>query len=530
METLRFGRFQGEEQVGRVSTAGEENQDVAGSPKRFHLPGKNLVVTEVVTDTGQGGGIRRQGDGGKGPAIVFIASDQFLAEMERIGGAASVAGGQDFLPGLQGIGNHLRAMIHRCQGRLGVGRGLKKFVVLLLDDGIHEMRELGVTSHAVMKIFFRYLFVRLLIPFSVVLFSCTVIWIMIDLYGNVEDFLTHKVGFKLIAQFYSLQIPSILVQILPATLLISIMWTLLSMNRRSELVAFQSGGLSPLMLFSPFVLFSMICAVVFAIDLYAPAASSEVTRDRLLQQVKGQGGKRNVFTNLPYIDTANRRVWYFQNLDVNSNTAKGVEILQRDAQKHDIKKYFADSAKWTGSSWSLANVLELDFAPDGSLQAQKTYVEKKLDITTPPSQLSLIVSQPEQLTVPQLTQYIKTSTSSQENLAKYRTEWWYRVLHPLSLLVLMIFALLQGLRTDRRSAVVGVVGAIIVLLLYIMTMNIFMAAGKYKGLPPFVAVLATPAIFAVIGLSLMAIKNGWFWQLRDLWQKRHTRHSLDRVI
>ncbi len=38
------------------------------------------------------------------------------------------------------------------------------------------------------KIFFRYLFLRLLVPFAVCLSACTLIWIMADLYGNIDDF------------------------------------------------------------------------------------------------------------------------------------------------------------------------------------------------------------------------------------------------------------------------------------------------------------------------------------------------------
>src|SRR5271154_3232613 len=102
------------------------------------------------------------------------------------------------------------------------------------------------------KIYFRYLFLRLLVPFSVCLFACTVIWVMADLYGNIDDFIVHKINFRLIAYFYLLQIPGMLVQVLPAALLFSTLWTLISLNRRSELVAFQSGGISPFVLFSPF--------------------------------------------------------------------------------------------------------------------------------------------------------------------------------------------------------------------------------------------------------------------------------------
>ena len=50
-----------------------------------------------------------------------------------------------------------------------------------------------------MKIYFRYLFIRLLIPFVVCLFAGAVIWIMADLYGNIYDFIEHKAPFRLVA-------------------------------------------------------------------------------------------------------------------------------------------------------------------------------------------------------------------------------------------------------------------------------------------------------------------------------------------
>jgi lipopolysaccharide export system permease protein len=368
-----------------------------------------------------------------------------------------------------------------------------------------------------MKIFFRYLFMRLLIPFMVCLCACTLIWIMADLYGNLDDFLEHKINVLVILRFYSLQIPNMLVQVLPAALLFSTLWTLLSLNRRCELVAFQSGGMAPIWLFTPFFAFAVIWVGILAFDLNWPAAQAEITRERLLAQVKGEDAKNNVFVNLPYVDSVNRRVWFFQSLDTNQGTAKGVEILQRDADGHDLLKYCANHGKWSGEFWQLSGVKELIYSFDGSLQNQKIYEELDLpDVTTPPKQLSLIVSQPDQLTLSQLSQYIATSTATQEHLAGYRTEWWYRILYPFSLLVLMIFALLQGARTDRRNAVAGVFGAVFVLIGYLMVMNVFMAAGRFNRLPPFVAVIATEVIFGVIGLHLLAVNNGWWWQLAEV--------------
>jgi len=380
-----------------------------------------------------------------------------------------------------------------------------------------------------MKIFFRYLFLRLLLPFAVGLCACTLIWIMADLYGNIDDFLEHRINLLVILRFYSLQIPNMLVQVLPAALLFSTLWTLLSLNRRCELVAFQSGGMAPIWLFSPFFVFACIWVAVLAVDLNWPAAKAQVTRERLLQQVKGQNAKSNVFVNLPYIDTVNRRIWFFQSLDTNQGTARGVEILQRDAQGHDMVKYFARNGEWTGEFWRLTGVLKIVFGVTGAVQEQKTYEELDLpDITTPPTQLSLIVSQPDQLTLAQLSQYIATSTATAQHLAGYRTEWWYRVLYPFSLIVLMLFALLQGTYTDRRNALGGVMLVIFVLLAYIVSMNMFMAAGRANRLSPFVAVIATEVIFGAIGLHLLALSNGWWWQLLEIGKRWQAQWAAER--
>ncbi len=370
-------------------------------------------------------------------------------------------------------------------------------------------------------IFFRYLFLRLLQPFLICLAACTVIWVMADLYGNMDDFLDHKVSFGLVLRFYALQIPGMLVQVLPATILFSTLLTLMALNRRSELVALQSGGMAPLWMFSPFFLFAVIWAAILAYDMHAPAANAQVQRDRILRQVKGQEAGRGVFINLCYVDSVNHFFWFFQQLDVGKGRSHGMEFHQRDAQGHDMLAYFAREGQYTpGGFWRLTGVKELIYHPDGSNPDQKVLDSVDLpDVTTPPKQMSLIISQPEQLTTPQLAQYIEGSTQSAESKAKFRTEWWRRQLYPFSLLVLLLFGLSQGTRTDRRSAVAGLGLAIVVLLAFTMVTAISMAMGRNSRLPPMVAAAAPEVLFGLIGIYLIAMNNGWLWQLRELWKK-----------
>ena len=151
-----------------------------------------------------------------------------------------------------------------------------------------------------------------------------------------------------------------LVQVLPAAMLFSALWTLLGLNRRSELVAFQCGGMAPIWLFSPFFLFAALWVAVLAYDLSGPAAKAEVTRERLLLQVKGQSAKRNVFTNLPYVDLVNHRVWILSKFGYRSgHGARMWTILQRDAEGHDMIEYGASEGHWTGAFWRLSNVKKM---------------------------------------------------------------------------------------------------------------------------------------------------------------------------
>jgi len=382
------------------------------------------------------------------------------------------------------------------------------------------------------KIYFRYLFFRLFAPFAVCLAACTLLWVMVDIYGNLEDFLEHKGGFGTvlwaIIRYYCLLVPDMLVLVLPSAILISTMWTLLALNRRSELVAFQAGGMAPFWLFSPFLIFGVIWTFVLLFDLNWPAPMSLVTRDRLLDQAKGQNAHSNVFKNLPFKDRTDRRVWFFETLDTNQNTGKGISIREYNAQGNDLRQYFAQKGEFTpGGFWRLTGVLLLQYNPDGGLEKRTNYEQLDTDLTTPPRQISLVVSEPGHLTVSQLTQYIASSTSTQENLAKFRTEWWYRLFYPTSVLVLMLYGLMQGARIDRRDAAAGVLKTILVLIVYMVMSNLVLGLGNNNKLPPFVAACATQVIFGLVAIGLLGGKYGWWWQLLVLVRGPEKRHETD---
>jgi len=94
---------------------------------------------------------------------------------------------------------------------------------------------------------------------------------------------------------------------------------------------------------------------------------------------------RTNFTNLPYIDKSNQRIWFFQSLDLARGKAEGVEILFRDAEGHELRKYFAHEATWNGTSWKLLGVTEVIFGANDKVEKHDSV--DLPDITTSPTEM-----------------------------------------------------------------------------------------------------------------------------------------------
>ena len=63
-------------------------------------------------------------------------------------------------------------------------------------------------------------------------------------------------------------------------------------------------------------------------------------------------------------------------------------------------------------------------------------------------------------------------------------------------------------------------------------MNFFMALGRHNRLPPFISVAAMELVFGAIGLHLLALSNGWYWQLLETgrrWQAQSMEDRTDRT-
>jgi len=102
-----------------------------------------------------------------------------------------------------------------------------------------------------MQIIQRYLILEVLKTFAVVLSVSVGIYLVVDFFEKVDDFLEVGVTVLQALPFFFLRLPFVVSQVLPIGVLLAILIVLGLMTRNNELLALQSGGVSKTYLLLP---------------------------------------------------------------------------------------------------------------------------------------------------------------------------------------------------------------------------------------------------------------------------------------
>ena len=89
-----------------------------------------------------------------------------------------------------------------------------------------------------------YIMRAFLVPFFILLFAFTLLFIIMDMYNDVGDFLDNEASVSTSIEYFVLKIPGNIRFILPITVLLSCMYALANLGRTRELTAIRASGIS----------------------------------------------------------------------------------------------------------------------------------------------------------------------------------------------------------------------------------------------------------------------------------------------
>jgi lipopolysaccharide export system permease protein len=353
----------------------------------------------------------------------------------------------------------------------------------------------------------RYFLKEFLKPLGACLVAFLLCMVVYDLYDNINDFIEAKVSIREIFQYYLILIPSWIVQVMPITLLLSLLYVLSSMSKNGELTAMRASGLDMFRLMTPYFLIG-ICASMQMLSLnlsWAPIAQAKARNFylKLTDRNKSTLKKQNRVT---YYDVAGNRWWYLSSLDPQQKQATGIEIMQGDEQKQDQRKISASFGVYENGFWRFRNVVICDYRLPLSdpRRIQKLNELEAKEMTEAPRQILSEFGKTKQISTQDLLQNLKYSARlAPKQLLLFKTEFHSRLAFPLGNLVVFLIGVPFGVIGQRRSNFLAIVNAILFFFGYLMASKMLLYFATLGYIPPIVGAWLPNIAFSIFGIWMI---------------------------
>ncbi|MCX6356527.1 MAG: LptF/LptG family permease [Candidatus Aureabacteria bacterium] len=163
-----------------------------------------------------------------------------------------------------------------------------------------------------MRILDRYLLREFIIPLCYCLAAFFLVYIIYDLSAHLDDYVEYRIPLMEMGRYYAIQLPMVMVQLIPLSILLAIVYCLGMLTRHNEITAMRASGMSIYRIMTPFVAMG-ICftALLFYLnEEFAPAAYAK--SERLIEErVRGQeetfSKRRFPFTEKPEDFTSSQK-------------------------------------------------------------------------------------------------------------------------------------------------------------------------------------------------------------------------------
>lgn len=374
-----------------------------------------------------------------------------------------------------------------------------------------------------MKIVDKHLLRTLVFPLAYCLMAFTILIIIHDLFDNLGDFIEAQTPLKAIVRFYLMLFPSVLILIVPISLLLSSLYSLLQLSKNNELTAMRASGISLYRLVLPFFMvalgFSILTAVIY--ETISPWTAYWCEQFIKEQKHKKQGlDSIYAVGNLPFRNEPGRRLWMIGKFHTQDYTMKQVTITQEREDGSAQRKIYADSAEWLDGSWWLHDVTIQELDEYGN--PKRIYDENRnpLGTTTHEELMELAdyneepddflneIKDPQFLSSRELVEFIKTRTQlSEDRRTQIKVDLHNRLAMPWMSLIVALLGIPFGTQTARKGTFAGVALCIGLFFGYYFLINVGLWAGKKLLIPPLIAGWTPNLIFLSLGCYLI-------WRMR----------------
>lgn len=343
------------------------------------------------------------------------------------------------------------------------------------------------------------------------------LWMIMDLLDNLKEFQDAGSSAGRVFQFYLSIIPFIYVSVMPAALLLAVLYTLTKMSRANEIVAMLGTGRSVRQILSPVLVSALVMAALSMAANYHWAPRAEGSRKAILRAMDEKQKDSIRADVLMHRDPLTRRVWYIGTFpfSLGESRLRGVQVREHDEQGRLARVIHADSAIWRPDGvWRFFDGREV-LGKDGEVAEIRAFpevkgarvLEEKAFTETPWSMFSYALK-PDSMGVPELVSYLKTHENDPpEKLHAFEAHYHHRFALPWQSFALALVAAPLGIAWSRRGAAGGIAGSIFIFFGVLFLNNLCLNLAKGGHVSAWLAAWLPHLLFGSLGLLLLHCRS-----------------------
>jgi lipopolysaccharide export system permease protein len=349
-----------------------------------------------------------------------------------------------------------------------------------------------------MRILDKYLVKQFLGSIFFGLLAFTLIFVIIDMMENLDDFIDQNVASHIILQYYLVFTPEIIRLMIPVSVLLASLFTAGKMANLNELTAIKAGGVSLYRFMLPFVVTAFVISVVtvYVGGYLVPMANKHKV---FIEQNYMKKGLVYFGSNIFFQDTKDRIVTinYF---DVQNNLAREVSI--QEFNPNDKTRLvgridaFTMSYDTTKKVWTLHSVTKRSFSDSTETLERFASLEFK-GLNFKPEDIIKKQRKPEEMSLAELSDFAEEQKRTGNDPTSILIEYQSRIAFAFSSVVVVLFGLPISANRRRGGLAIQFGINLLITFVYLVFMKISQAFGKNGVLDPFITAWIANLIFLV---------------------------------
>ena len=355
----------------------------------------------------------------------------------------------------------------------------------------------------------RYLIQQFLILLALILIGFQVIFIIVDIFENLDKFIDNKVPIKIVLLFYVYTLPWFINIGLPMAVLIATVFSMGLLVKRNEWTAMKASGISLYRVVLPFLMVSSCVSIgSFYLDNSLVSWGNEkkgeikkqyMNRKSIKSKNKQQSLKDLFFQKEKqlHLSISKYRVWDQSAEKITLISLKDGLLYQRIDGK---KMVWIDSLSlWELRDYSIRNFDEYGMEDNVIISSKDTLI----NVAFKPEDLVQKYKSPEELNIYELNSRIKKLRENGVNTTRWEVAKQFKLSFAFTSVIVMLFGISLAVMSPKGGLSLGAGMSIFVIFSYYAFIKFGQSMGIKAVLSPIVSAWMGNVLFIIGGIILL---------------------------